>query len=118
MMQQQKIKELLERIEVTKKHDVEIDSYEIYLFHKDEIEKGQIGYRYDKNNHSLIGENEGEWKESWIVIGYETDMGDPIFVDTDNALYPIYTANKGREIWEPVCIADSINEIINQLQDK
>ncbi|KEK24497.1 hypothetical protein [Bacillus gaemokensis] len=117
MRQNQKVKELLGLIETSKKHDVELQSYEIYLFHENELEDGQIGYRYDKNKNTLISEKKGDWQEGWIVIGYETDMGDPIFVDIENPIYPIYTAEKGSEIWEPICIVNRIDDIINQLKD-
>lgn len=112
MKQHPKVKELLGLIETSRKHDIELQSFEIYLFHENELEKGQMGYRYDKNKNSLISGKKGDWQEGWIVIGYETDMGDPIFVDIKNDLQPIYTAEKGAEIWEPVCIARSIDEIM------
>ncbi|MBC6971445.1 thiamine transporter [Bacillus sp. Xin] len=114
MKQHPKAKELLELIETSKKHDIELQSFEIYLFHENELEKGQIGYRYDKNKNSLISGKKGDWQESWIVIGYDTDMGDPIFVDIEDPVYPIYTVEKGAGIWEPVCIARSIDEIMKQ----
>lgn len=117
MKQHLKVKELLGLIETSKKHDIELQSFEIYLFHENELEKGQIGYRYDKDKSALIGGKKGDWQEGWIVIGYDTDMGDPIFVDIDDPLYPIYTAEKGSDIWEPVCIANSIDEIMKQLNE-
>ncbi|PHE09496.1 thiamine transporter [Bacillus pseudomycoides] len=117
MRQFPKVKELLGLIETSKKHDIELQSFEIYLFHENELEKGQIGYRYDKNKNSLMSGKKGDWQESWIVIGYDTDIGDPIFVDIDNPLHPIYTAEQGSEIWEPVCIARSIDEIMKQLKE-
>ena len=49
MKQQPKIAELLKRIETSKQQDIELGSYEIYLFSEIELEKGQIGYRYDKH---------------------------------------------------------------------
>ncbi len=56
MRQHPKIKELLGLIETSKKHDIELQSFEIYLFHEKELEKRQIGYRYDKNKNLLISE--------------------------------------------------------------
>ena len=49
MKQQIKIAELLKRIETSKQQDVELGTYEIYVFSESELEKGQIGYRYDKH---------------------------------------------------------------------
>ncbi|MCM3602795.1 hypothetical protein M3175_18835 [Robertmurraya korlensis] len=31
---------------------------------------------------SLVGSNNGEWKESWFVIGQDDIVGDPIFIET------------------------------------
>ncbi len=30
---------------------------------------------------TLVGNTEGDWKETWYVIGYDEDLGNPIFVD-------------------------------------
>lgn len=110
MLQNPKIYELVQLTQTSHVHDIEIQSLEIYLFHKEEFKEGQIGYRYDNQGNSLIGTNEGDWQESWVVIGYETDLGDPIFVDTKTLC--VYTAEHGAEIWEPVCIAAHIDEVI------
>lgn len=114
MKQQQKIAELLKRIETSKQQDIELGTYEIYLFSQNELEKGQIGYRYDKHKNSLISKEHGKWKDEWIVIGCETDMGDPVFVNIDDDAYPVYTAERGTEVWQPVHIGN-IDEIIKQL---
>ncbi|MFB6727880.1 thiamine transporter [Bacillus mobilis] len=114
MKQQLKIAELLKRIETSKQQDIELGSYEIYLFSENELEKGQIGYRYDKHKNSLISEEHGKWKEEWIVIGYETDMGDPVFVNVADDAYLVYTAERGTETWQPVQIGN-MDEIIKQL---
>lgn len=114
MKQQPKIAELLKRIETSKQQDIELGSYEIYLFSESELEKGQVGYRYDKHKNLLISEGNGKWQEGWIAIGYETDMGDPVFVNVDDDVYPVYTAERGTETWQPVYIG-SMDEIIQQL---
>ncbi|WP_020063371.1 hypothetical protein [Bacillus sp. 123MFChir2] len=109
MMQHPKVYELLQLIQTSRIHDIELQSLEIYLFHKQEFEGGQIGYRYDKKGNSLIGEKEGSWQESWFVIGYDTDIGNPIFVDIQNL--HVYTAERGRSTWSPICIASHVDEI-------
>ncbi|HFJ9403862.1 TPA: thiamine transporter [Bacillus paranthracis] len=114
MKQQPKIAELLKRIETSKQQDIELGTYEIYLFSEIELEKGQIGYRYDKHKNSLLSKEHGKWKDEWIVIGYETGMGDPVFVNIDDDAYPVYTAERGTEVWQPVHIGN-IDEIIKQL---
>ncbi|WP_426950660.1 thiamine transporter [Bacillus mycoides] len=114
MKQQPKIAEFLKRIETSKQQDIELGSYEIYVFSESELEKGQIGYRYDKHKNSLISNESGKWQEGWIVFGYETDMGDPVFVNVDEDTYPVYTAERGTETWQPIYIG-SMDEIIKQL---
>lgn len=114
MKQQLKIAELLKRIESSKQQDIELGSYEIYVLSESELEKGQIGYRYDKHKNSLISEENGKWQDGWIAIGYETDMGDPVFVNVDDDTYPVYTAERGTEMWQPVYIGN-MDEIIKQL---
>ncbi|KFN02260.1 thiamine transporter [Bacillus clarus] len=116
MKQQPKVKELLKLIETSKQQDIELESYEIYLFDEAELEKGQIGYRYDKNKNSLISKESGKWQEGWIVIGYETDMGDPIFVNADEDTYPVYTAERGSETWQPIYIC-RMDEVIDKVRE-
>ncbi len=41
MKQHPKAKELLELIETSKKHDIELQSFEIYLFHENEMGEKQ-----------------------------------------------------------------------------
>ncbi|EJQ45995.1 Uncharacterized protein BWINRASL_04524 [Bacillus mycoides] len=114
MKQQPKIAELLKRIETSKQQDIELGSYEIYVFSESELEKGQIGYRYDKHKNSLISNESGKWQEGWIVIGYETDMGDPVFVNVDEDTYPVYTAERGTETWQSIYIGN-MDDIIKIL---
>lgn len=115
MLQNPKIYELVQLTQTSHVHDIELQSLEIYLFHKEEFKGGQIGYRYDDKGSSLIGTDKGDWQESWIVIGYETDLGDPIFVDTKT--FRVYTAEHGAETWEPVCIANHIDEVIEAVRN-
>lgn len=58
--------------------DPEIETISIHLFSRDEFEEGQLGYSVDGKGNSLVGNAEGDWKESWYVIGYDEDLGDPI----------------------------------------
>ncbi|PFH90579.1 hypothetical protein [Bacillus sp. AFS088145] len=72
-----------------------------------------IGYIINENGASLCGDGIGDWKEKWIVIGYEEMCGDPVFVDVDHDNYPIYTAMHGDGDWDPILILKSIKEINN-----
>ena len=97
---------ILNKIEELKSNDVEIDDSEgetisIHLFSREEFEEGQLGYSIDEGGTSLTGNEEGEWKESWYVIGYDELVGDPIFIDISIERYPVMTAMHGEGEWEP-----------------
>ena len=115
------VEEILNRLETLKTNEVEIDfedeegeiiSVSFHLFSKDEFEEEQLGYREDDKGNSFVGNNEGDWKESWFVIGYDEDLGDPIFVDISNKNYPVLTAEHGMGEWEPSLLYDSLEEFI------
>ena len=78
-----------------KKKAVSIGYAGIELFDEAALKTNQIGYSVMDNGESLVGDGEGDWKASWIVIGYETNCGDPIFLDTDQSQHPVYTAMHG-----------------------
>jgi len=80
----------------------------IRLFTDNELEEGQVGYSVDPNGSSLCGEEDGEWKSTWLVIGYDTGVGDPIFIDTSDSKLPVLTAIQGEGAWDPKPIAISI----------
>lgn len=76
-------------------HEVTIGYTIIYLFAEAELSEGQKGYSVEPNGKSLVGEKDGEWKSSWLVIGFEELCGDPIFVDLDSEHLPVFTAVHG-----------------------
>jgi len=49
----------------------------IYLFPLTELESGQVGYSVSTNGTPLEGERDGEWRPSWLAIGYETALETP-----------------------------------------
>ena len=78
-----------------------------------EIEDLQLGYSIHPDGESLVGEKEGDWQSTWIVIGNTTDLGDPIFVDTCTDDMPVFTAIHGQSYWAPELIADSYESFLN-----
>ena len=60
--------------------------------------------------------NETDWDSAWVVIGYEGCAGDPIFIDTDDEEFPVYTAAHGMGEWSPELIAFSFRHFIEILQ--
>ena len=57
-----------------------------------------------------------DWHDEWVVIGTEGLCGDPIFIDTSVASYPVYTAAHGMGEWSPQHIASSFQHFIQILQ--
>jgi hypothetical protein len=119
------IEKILSKIEVLKNNEIELEikneqqeviSVCYHLFTKDEFEEGQLGYREDEEGNSFTGTNEGDWKESWFVIGYDEDLGDPIFVDINNKNYPILTAEHGMGEWVPTILYNSLEGFINDIK--
>lgn len=96
MINHNKIKQLLAHVDRADDNEIELE-YEsepmtIELFNSEEIEEGQLGYSFDEEGQSLVGNEEGDWKEGWIVIGIDSYLGDPIFVDSNDENCPVYTA--------------------------
>ena len=80
----------------------------IRIFPLAEIDEGQIGYSLSPDGDSLCDGAEGSWKPEWVVIGYETGLGDPIILDTSNSDFQVMTAIHGEGSWEPQPIAKSL----------
>ncbi|AKR11802.1 hypothetical protein [Bacillus thuringiensis] len=120
MINHNKIKQLLAHVDRAEDNEIELE-YEsepmtIELFNSEEIEEGQLGYSFDEEGQSLVGNEEGDWKEGWIVIGIDSYLGDPIFVDSNDEDCPVYTAMHGEGDWELECIAERIEDIIEKVK--
>ncbi|MCU5663770.1 hypothetical protein AB3U43_28785 [Bacillus cereus] len=120
MMNHNKIKQLLAHVDRADDNEIELE-YEsepmtIELFNSEEIEEGQLGYSFDEEGQSLVGNEEGDWKEGWIVIGIDSYLGDPIFVDSNDENCPVYKAMHGEGDWELECIAKRIEDIIEKVK--
>ncbi|KZD36807.1 hypothetical protein MHH66_20960 [Bacillus sp. FSL H8-0492] len=117
-----KIKQLLECVNCLEDNEIELncdgEEITIELFNSEEIEEGQIGYRITDNGESLMSDEEESWQEGWIVIGLDSYIGDPIFVDTKDIACAVYTAEHGEGIWNPVLVAESIDQVIQAVKQK
>jgi hypothetical protein len=80
----------------------------IHVYRSPELESAQIGYSIGTNGESLTGDKDGDWSSNWLVIGYDDTCGDPLFIDTSEEGYPVYTAMIGQGRWDRQCIAVSI----------
>ncbi len=106
-----KIKKFLNEI-----NDISLGYGEINFIKFENLDKNQIGYKIDTNGNSLVTEVSGSWSNDWIVIGHD-NMGDPIFIESYEEDLPIYTSEHGKEEWEVVLIAESLQKFKVILQD-
>jgi hypothetical protein len=79
----------------------------IKLFRPRELLRGQVGFAVGNNGESLVGTAPGDWRPEWVVIGYETACGDPIFASVDPP-HPVFSAMHGQGSWEPKLLAPSL----------
>jgi hypothetical protein len=77
----------------------------IKLLTAEEITQGQLGN--SPNGMSLPSKEEGAWKPSWVVIGYEMASGDALFIETAEQAWPVLTAKQGGGRWESELVAIS-----------
>ena len=76
----------------------------IQLVEPRDLDAYQVGYSRTPEGRSLVG-GKGQWQPSWIAIGSETAMGDPIILDARTLR--VLTAPHGEDTWEASPIADS-----------
>ena len=89
----------------------------IRLFADAELEMAQAGYSVTPNGKSLSDGKEGSWHRDWLVIGYETACGDPVFIDTGAPSLPVMTAMHGQGTWEANPVASSVEAFARCLDE-
>jgi hypothetical protein len=80
----------------------------IRVYQASELKSLQVGYSISPTGDSLTGDRDGDWLRKWVVIGYEEGLGDPIFIDTTEEAFPVYTAIHGEGRWDAKRIAVSL----------
>jgi hypothetical protein len=78
----------------------------IKLLLPEEFDDGQTGYSISAEGQSFCDGKEGSWRTEWLMIGYDTLLGDPIILETSNST--ILSAIHGEGVWEPFPIAASL----------
>jgi hypothetical protein len=78
----------------------------------DELGDLQVGYGVGPDGQDLSGNARGDWRASWIVIGVDEDLGDPLFVDLADANVPVFTAMHGAGPWDPRPVARSLQHLL------
>lgn len=102
-------------LETVKVQEISYGCGGIRLFSAEEVGEGQIGYALSADGTSFCDGSQGSWRRNWIVIGYETARGDPLFFDTDEPALPVFTAPHGEELWKPELVAASIGSFEKSL---
>lgn len=77
----------------------------------DEVEAEQDIFTKDSHGRTLITGKRGDWKEEWLVIGYEDLSGNPIFVNTKSPVLRVSSAQTDDYGWDPFYIAESIDNL-------
>lgn len=80
----------------------------VTLFSAAELEHAQTGYSVAPDGTSLCGNGAGDWKKSWLVIGQDQLLDDPIFIDIDQEAMPVFTAEPGEGAWNAVSVCSSV----------
>lgn len=75
----------------------------------------QLGYSVHPDGSDLSGANDGDWQKSWVVIGTDTEVGDPFFVDTNESSLPVYTAMHGMGEWSAELVSTSLSSFLEAL---
>jgi hypothetical protein len=79
------------------------------------LQAAQLGYSRSSDGQDLTANEPGAWQPSWVVIGHEDECGDPIFVDTADVGWPVFTAAHGEGYWRPRMIAQSLGQFSEAL---
>lgn len=95
--------------------EVTLGYQSLKLFGTEELEEAQLGYGVGQSGEVLAGDNEGDWKSSWLVIAREELLGDPLFIDLDEEQLPVYTAAHGEGTWNPIMVSFSFRGFIQAL---
>ena len=89
----------------------------VTLFSAAALAEGQVGYSVGEAGEDLTGENDGDWRANWLVIGDEDICGDPILVDLSETDLPVFTAAHGQGRWDPEMLASSLAGFVKALAE-
>ena len=95
--------------------DVALGYRTVVIARPEGLDDAQIGYSRAPDGADLTGPDDGAWDRSWVVVGYEDQCGDPVFIDTALWDWPVYTAMHGEGTWDPSQIAVSFESFLSAL---
>jgi hypothetical protein len=78
------------------------------------LEDGQLGYAvHATSGADLTGEADGDWRESWIVVGADND--DPFYLECSEAKggdAPVYVGHRHDGHWSTAPVASSFEKFL------
>lgn len=92
------------------------DELEIELAPASGLAAAQVGYAVTPSGESLL-DPDGGWQSEWLIIGQETLLGDPVFVDLDEPALPVFMAMHDLPDWEPVLLAESLEAFLSAARE-
>lgn len=109
------LSEFRSKFETVVPREVSVGYMTVHLFEVAALEAEQLGYSQGPEGQDLTGEDDGDWRPSWLAVGYEDMCGDPIFVDLGATEHPVFTAAHGMGSWDPTLIAESFDGFVAAL---
>ncbi|TAA47602.1 hypothetical protein [Corallincola spongiicola] len=107
--------QVIEKIKASGLESVYFGPSGFYLVPEPELDQIQLGYSVGTEGEDLTGPEEGDRKKSWVVIGTDTELGDPFFVDVSEPNMPVYTAMHGVGDWYENQVATSLDSFLAAL---
>jgi hypothetical protein len=89
---------------------VKVDDSTFELFRVAELPAKQVGYGIDAEGAPMGG----DWKPHWLVVGTDTDLGDPLIVDLSSPSLRVLTAAHGEGEWSPTEISISLDSLLDR----
>jgi hypothetical protein len=109
------VHEIIEAIKSKNLKEVFFGSSGFNIADEASIKDLQLGYSVHPDGSDLSGSSEGDWQKSWLVVGTDTEVGDPFFVDTSEPSLPVYTAMHGMGEWSAELVSTSLSSFLEVL---
>ena len=79
---------------------------------KEELDHAQQGYdEYIRDTGDVIS----DWNDNWVIIGQDTELGDPYFVDSSNENLAVHTIIETENGWQSVMVTNSLSSFFECL---
>ncbi len=91
---------------------LEVDDMAFTLDRPEHLAHAQAGYSVDPEGYDITGDGVGDWRPSWIVIGYDGLDRRPLFVDLAEEGLPVFTAEHGQGDWDPEELAPTLDALL------